>query len=85
VVGNGISVTVIVLIESQPPVVEGTVSVIEPGALKMCPSKAYGNWFAQTAKFTVVVGNGSIVTVVVQVTVSQSVMAVQVTVEVPTL
>src|SRR5512147_1555588 len=65
VVSNGSSVTVIVLIVSQPPVVEATVSVILPAALNTCPSNVYGNWLAQTERLTVVVSNGSSVTVIV--------------------
>ena len=39
VVSNGKLVTVIVLIESQPPVVLATVSVNTPAALNTLPSK----------------------------------------------
>src|SRR5690606_42008391 len=51
VVNNGSSVTVIVLIVSQP-VVDATVSVIVPGASKVCPSNVYGNSLAHTSMFT---------------------------------
>src|SRR5687767_5383236 len=70
VVCNGSSVTVIVLTVSQP--VPGIVSVIEPAISKTCPSKMNGNSLAQTERVTVVVSNGSSVTVIV-LTVSQPV------------
>ena len=39
VVSNGKLVTVIILMESQPPVVLGTVSVNDPAVLNTLPSK----------------------------------------------
>src|SRR3990170_4676073 len=65
VVNNGCSVTLIVLMVSQPLVVLATVSVIVPTVLKMCPSKVYGNALAHTSMLTVVVNNGSFVTLIV--------------------
>src|SRR5438105_2342970 len=65
VVNNGSSATVMVLMVSQPPVVLNTVSIIDPAALKMCPSKVYGKALAQTSRETVVLNNGSTVTVMV--------------------
>src|SRR6478736_870130 len=65
VVNNGSSATVMVLMVSQPPVVEATVSVMLPAALKICPSKVYGKALAQTSRLTVVVNNGLTITVVV--------------------
>src|SRR5688572_19572335 len=62
-VSNGSSVTLIVLIVSQP--VPGIVSVMVPAALKICPPKVYGNSLAQTERLTVVVSNGSSVTLIV--------------------
>src|SRR6187399_3581203 len=62
-VSNGSSVTLIVLIVSQP--VPGIVSVIEPAALKICPLKVYGNALAQTERLTVEVSSGSSVTLIV--------------------
>src|SRR5687767_4528921 len=62
-VSNGSSVTLIVLIVSQP--VPGIVSVIEPAAVKTCPLKIYGNSLAQTERLTVVVSSGSSVTLMV--------------------
>src|SRR5688572_12533509 len=70
VVSNGSSVTLIVLMVSQP--VPGIVSVMVPAALKICPPKVYGNSLAQTERLTVVVSNGSSVTLIVLM-VSQSV------------
>src|SRR5688572_15142076 len=63
VVSSGSSVTVIVLIVSQP--VPGIVSVIEPAISKTCPSKVNGNSLAHTERSTVVVSSGSSVTVIV--------------------
>src|SRR6478609_6606779 len=65
VVSNGSSATVMVLMVSQPPVVLNTVSIIDPAALKICPSKVYGKPLAQTSRETVVVNNGSSATVMV--------------------
>src|SRR6478736_748414 len=65
VVSNGSSATVMVLMVSQPPVVLNTVSIIDPAALKICPSKVYGKALAQTSRETVVVSNGSSATVMV--------------------
>src|SRR5690606_17629642 len=64
VVNNGSSVTVIVLIVSQP-VVDATVSIIVDGPSNTCPSNVYGNSLAHTSMFTSVVNNGSSVTVIV--------------------
>src|SRR5678809_442530 len=52
-----------VLMVSQPPVVLNTVSIIDPAALKTCPSQVYGKPLAQTSRLTVVVNNGSSATV----------------------
>src|SRR6478609_9621444 len=65
VVSNGSSATVMVLMVSQPPIVLNTVSIIDPAALKICPSKVYGKPLAQTSRETVVVNNGSSATVMV--------------------
>src|SRR3990170_4601423 len=64
-VKRGSSVTLIVLMVSQPLVVLATVSVIVPTVLKMCPSKVYGNALAHTSMLTVVVNNGCSVTLIV--------------------
>src|SRR5438034_1130480 len=64
-VSNGNSVTVIVLMVSQPPVVLATVSITWPAAVNTCPSNVYGNSLAQTARLTAMVSNGSSVTVIV--------------------
>src|SRR5678809_1726321 len=64
-----------VLMVSQPPVVLNTVSIIDPGALKICPSKVYGKPLAQTSRLTVVVSSGNSVTVMV-LTVSQPTPAI---------
>ena len=82
VVSSGSSVTLIVLSVSQPPVVEATVSEIDPGAVNTLPSKVYGNSFAQTAMFTVELSNGSSATVIVLM-VSQPTEAVTVSVTEP--
>ena len=65
VVNNGTVVTVIVLNVSQLPVVLATVSIREPGAVNMCPSMVTGNAFSQTVKLTVLVSNGTVVTLIV--------------------
>ena len=65
VVSNGKLVTVIVLIVSQLPVVLVTVSVNVPAVLNTLPSKVYGKLPAHTAMFTVLVNNGSVVTLIV--------------------
>src|SRR5690606_7374341 len=66
-VNNGSSVTVIVLIVSQPPVVDATVSVMVDGASNTCPSNVYGNSLAHTSRLTSAVSNGSSVTVIVRI------------------
>src|SRR5688572_19148377 len=65
VVSSGSSVTLIVLMVSQPPVVDATVSITEPGTLNTWPSKIYGNPLAHTSMLTVVVSSGSSVTLIV--------------------
>src|SRR5688500_19535421 len=65
VVKSGSSVTLIVLIVSQPPVVDATVSITEPGAENTCPSKLYGNPLAHTSRLTLVVSSGCSVTLIV--------------------
>src|SRR5688500_8662302 len=62
-VSNGSTVSVSVLIVSQPPVVLATVSVIVVAELKTCPFQVYGNWFAQMASVRVTVSSGSTVSV----------------------
>src|SRR5690606_41172742 len=57
-VSNGRSVTVIVLIVSQPPVVDPTVSVMVDGASNTCPSNVYGNSDAHTSR-SAEAGSGS--------------------------
>src|SRR5688572_18929945 len=71
VVKSGNSVTLIVLMVSQPPVADAIVSITEPGALNTCPSKLYGNPLAHTSRLTVVVNSGSSVTLIA-LTVSQA-------------
>src|SRR5688572_10859742 len=73
VVSSGSSVTVIVLMVSQP--VPGIVSVTTPAVSKTCPTKVNGNSLAQTERSTVVVSSGSSVTVIVLM-VSQPVPAI---------
>src|SRR5688572_6520429 len=63
VVSSGSSVTVMVLMVSQP--VPGIVSVTTPAVSKTCPSKVNGNSLAQTERSTAVVSSGSSVTVIV--------------------
>src|SRR5678815_6121447 len=62
-VSNGSSVTLIVLIVSQP--VPGIVSLIEPAAVKICPLNVYGNSLAQTERLTVEIRSGNSVTLIV--------------------
>ena len=62
-VNNGSTVSVNVLMVSQPPVVLATVSVIVLAALNTCPFQVYGNWFAQMASVLVTVNSGSTVSV----------------------
>ena len=62
-VNNGSTVNVSVLIVSQPPVVDATVSVIVLAALNTCPFQVYGSSFAQMASVLVTVNNGSTVSV----------------------
>ena len=54
----------IVLIVSHPAALD-TVSVIDDGALKMCPNIVAGNPLAQTAVSMVFVSNGNDVTLIV--------------------
>src|SRR5512137_1008070 len=63
-VSSGSSATVIVLIVSQL-LMPAIVSVIVPAALNTCPPNVYGNWLAQTDRFTVEVSSGSSATVIV--------------------
>src|SRR6478609_4364377 len=83
VVNNGSSATVMVLMVSQPPVVLNTVSIIDPAALKICPSKVYGKALAQTSRLTVVVSNGSSATVMVLIVSQAPVVEATVSVIVP--
>ncbi len=69
-VSNGMVVTLIVLTVSQPEVVEATVSINEPAALKRWPSIVVGNALVQTDTLTVEVDSGIAVTLIV-LTVSQ--------------
>jgi hypothetical protein len=62
-VSSGSSVTLIVLMVSQP--VPGIVSVMVPAAVKICPLKVYGDSLVQTERLTVEVSNGSSVTLIV--------------------
>src|SRR5688500_8503114 len=62
-VNNGSTVSVKVLIVSQPPVVLATVSVIVLAVLNTCPFQVYGNWLAQIARVLVTVNSGSTVSV----------------------
>src|SRR5687768_11554867 len=62
-VNSGSTVSVSVLIVSQPPVVLATVSVIVVAELNTCPFQVYGNWLAQMASVLVTVNNGSTVNV----------------------
>ena len=66
-VSNGSTVSVSVLIVSQPPVVLATVSVIVDAELNTCPFQVYGSWFAHTANVLVTVNNGSTVSVRVRI------------------
>src|SRR5437773_1712411 len=65
VVSRGSSVTVIVLMVSQPHVVLATVSITRPAVVNTCPSNVYGNSLAHTARLTAVVSRGSSVIVIV--------------------
>src|SRR5437870_5587404 len=49
-VSSGSWLTVMVLMVSQPPMVEVTVSVMVPAVLNTCPSKVYGKPLAQTSR-----------------------------------
>src|SRR5688572_33049564 len=62
-VNNGSTVSVSVLIVSQPPVVLGTVSIIVEAPLNTCPFQVYGNWLAHIASVLVTVSSGSTVNV----------------------
>ena len=83
VVSNGKLVTVIVLMESQPPVVLTTVSVNTPAVLNTLPSKVYGKLPAHTAMFTAVVSNGNAVTLIVLIVSHPVVVLVTVSVNDP--
>src|SRR3989337_727110 len=83
VVSNGSSVTLIVRIVSQPPVVLDTVSIIVDGVANTCPSKLYGNSEAHTSMFTSVVSNGSSVTLIVLIVSQPPVVDVTVSMIVP--
>src|SRR3990170_849785 len=85
VVNNGCSVTLIVLMVSQAPVVLATVSMIVPTVLKMCPSKLYGNALAHTSMLTVVVNNGCSVTLIVLMVSQPLVVLATVSMIVPTV
>ena len=62
-VNSGSTVSVNVLMVSQPVVVLFTVSLIVPAAVNTWPFHVYGNWFAQMASVLVTVSNGSTVSV----------------------
>src|SRR5213592_3544835 len=64
-VSSGSWLTVMVLMVSQPPMVEVTVSVMVPAVLNTCPSNVYGKPLAQTSTVTVDVSSGSWLTVMV--------------------
>src|SRR5687768_4065064 len=66
-VSNGSTISVSVLMVSQPPVVLATVSVIVVAELNTCPFQVYGNWLAQMASVRVTVSNGSTVNVKVRI------------------
>src|SRR3990170_2352702 len=83
VVSNGSSVTLIVRIVSQPPVVLDTVSIIVDGVANTCPSKLYGNSEAHTSMFTSVVSNGSSVTLIVRIVSQPPVVDATVSIKVP--
>src|SRR5688500_480097 len=80
-VNSGSSVTLIVLIVSQP-VVLLTVSVTDPIALNTCPKMVTGDALAHTAVSTVAVSSGSVVTLMVLM-VSQPVLLLTVSVTDP--
>src|SRR5688572_5741868 len=84
-VNNGSTVSVSVLIVSQPPVVDATVSVIVVAELNTCPFQVYGNWFAQIASVLVTVNKGSTVSVSVLIVSQPPVVlsTVSIIVEVP--
>ena len=63
-VNNGATVTLIVLLISQP-VAEAIVSVTEPAAVNVCPYILAGNWLAQTVVSITLVNNGATVTLIV--------------------
>ena len=65
-INNGSTVSVSVLIVSQPPVVLATVSVIVVAELNTCPFQVYGSWLAQIANVLVTVNSGSTVSVSVR-------------------
>ena len=83
VVNNGIVVTLIVLIVSQPVVVLATVSINDPGKLNICPSIVAGKLLAHTVAFTVVVSNGKAVIVIVRIVSHPVVVLATVSVNVP--
>src|SRR3990170_5684325 len=85
VVNNGNWVTLIVLLVSQPPVVDSTVSITEPGALNTWLSNAYGNELVHTSMLTVVVNNGCSVTLIVLMVSQPPVVLATVSVIVPTV
>src|SRR5436189_2092979 len=57
-VSSGSWLTVMVLMVSQPPMVEVTVSVMVPAVVNTCPSNVYGKALAQTSTVTVDVSSG---------------------------
>ena len=62
-VSNGSTVSVSVLMVSQPVVVLLTVSMIVDAALNTCPFQVYGSWLAHMASVLVTVSSGSTVNV----------------------
>ena len=62
-VSNGSTVSVSVLMVSQPVVVLFTVSIIVDALVNTWPFHVYGSWFAQMARVRVTVNSGSTVSV----------------------
>jgi hypothetical protein len=84
-VSSGSTARINVLIVSQPPVVDATVSITCPAAVNTWPFQVYGNWFAQTLRFCVEVIKGLMVIEVEQVSVVHPFVTVHVIVDTPTL
>ena len=83
VVSAGVTVTLSVLIVSQPPVVFLSVSVLVPATVKMWPNQVNGSWLAQIVVSRDVVIAGVTITLSVRIVSQPPVVFLSVSVLVP--